>query len=62
MMEAKTTQKGVALRYSVDANIPETIVGDSVRLNQVLLNLVSNAVKFTAKGEIGITVKCTSEK
>jgi len=61
MTEAKATQKGLLIRYHVDAKIPETIVGDSVRLNQVLLNLVSNAVKFTSCGEINIAVNCIAD-
>ena len=61
MTDAKAKEKGIGLRYSVDAKIPETIVGDSVRLNQVLLNLVSNAVKFTPRGEINISVNCIGQ-
>jgi signal transduction histidine kinase/ActR/RegA family two-component response regulator len=61
MMEPKSKAKGVALNYNIDNSIPEVIVGDAVRLNQILLNLVSNAIKFTEKGEIRITVICLDE-
>jgi len=61
MMEQKTKQKGVLLKYNIDERIPETIVGDAVRLNQVLLNLVSNAIKFTEKGEISLSADCVDE-
>lgn len=58
MMELKSNQKGIGLKCNIDPSIPEMLVGDSVRLNQILLNLVSNAVKFTEKGEINVTVTC----
>lgn len=61
MMEPKSKQKGVLLKYHTDNRIPGMIVGDAVRLNQILLNLVSNAIKFTEKGEINISVNWVEE-
>jgi signal transduction histidine kinase/CheY-like chemotaxis protein/ligand-binding sensor domain-containing protein len=52
----KAAQSGLDLMYHIDEQIPVDIVGDSGRLRQVLMNLVSNAVKFTHKGEIYIEV------
>jgi len=53
----KATQSGLDLIYQIDENIPADIVGDSVRLRQVLMNFVGNAIKFTHQGEIYIEVQ-----
>lgn len=49
-------EKGIQLLYRIDSATPEFITGDSHRLRQVLLNLISNAIKFTAKGEVLLSV------
>lgn len=48
--------KGVSLRLSFDGDVPKVVSGDPHRVRQVLLNLVSNAVKFTDQGEVVVTV------
>ena len=53
----KASQLGLDLVYQIDAGIPSQIVGDRLRLRQVLLNLVSNAIKFTEHGEIFLGVQ-----
>ena len=52
----KAGKLGLDLVYEIDNAIPVQIVGDSLRLRQILVNLVSNAIKFTEKGEIFVSV------
>jgi signal transduction histidine kinase/CheY-like chemotaxis protein len=58
---SKVGKNGVDLVYEIDPAVPIHIVGDSLRLRQVLMNLIGNAVKFTSKGEIFVAVKLVSE-
>lgn len=46
--------------YDVTADVPEHLLGDSFRIKQVLINLVGNAIKFTDKGEILISIRSQS--
>ena len=61
LFEPKIREKNLELHKIYDPNIPEVLVGDPVRLHQIILNLVSNAVKFTTKGQITVSVKLLNE-
>ena len=56
-LQYRSSEKNIHLISSVDEKIPATLLGDPVRLNQVLLNLAGNAIKFTEVGEVKITAK-----
>ena len=57
----KTDEKELDFTLIVDDEIPKVIIGDPVRLNQILLNLTGNAIKFTEKGSIEISAKLGSK-
>jgi PAS domain S-box-containing protein len=61
LFESKIQEKNLNLIREFDSKIPEVLVGDPVRLHQIILNLVSNAVKFTSKGKITVSVKQIEE-
>jgi two-component system, sensor histidine kinase and response regulator len=56
LVASRAGEKGLELVYYISPNVPEWLVGDPARVRQILLNLLSNAAKFTDKGEIAVTV------
>ena len=57
LFDLKVQEKNLKLIKDYDTRIPKVLIGDSVRLNQIILNLVSNAIKFTSKGKITLSVR-----
>ena len=62
LFELQLKEKNIAVVKDFDNRIPEVLSGDPVRLHQVILNLMSNAVKFTKEGTISIGVKLQQEE
>ena len=56
MLAMRGHEKGLELSYRAAPDVPDAIVADSLRLRQVILNLVGNAVKFTESGEVAVNV------
>ncbi|NTW23635.1 MAG: response regulator [Lentimicrobium sp.] len=61
LFEPKIREKNIELVKEYDSRIPRVLVGDPVRLHQIILNLISNAVKFTSKGKITVSVSLLEE-
>ncbi|HTA27807.1 MAG TPA: PAS domain S-box protein [Bacteroidia bacterium] len=60
-MEPRAIQKGIQFKFNINSSVPEKVMGDSVRLSQILWNLGGNALKFTEKGFVEIGVIKLSE-
>lgn len=56
LLRPRAQQKGIALNCRLQADVPTTVIGDEVRLRQIINNLVSNAIKFTQEGEVNVSV------
>ena len=58
MIWIKAREKGLEFRLHVDSSIPSMLCGDEVRIKQVLINLLNNAVKYTSEGSITLSARC----
>lgn len=61
MIENRIGDKPVKLIYDIDKELPAYIYGDSLRIRQIIINLLNNAVKFTERGHVKLTVKLKSK-
>jgi PAS domain S-box-containing protein len=55
--ELRAEQKGLDFVYQIEDSIPDILIGDPLRLRQVLVNLISNAIKFTHSGQVAVNIK-----
>ncbi|MFZ2266278.1 MAG: ATP-binding protein [Azonexus sp.] len=60
LMEVGINDKGLAYRLDLPPDLPDMLLGDALRIRQVLLNLIGNAIKFTHQGRITVTLRCAS--
>jgi len=61
LMKIKAREKNISLNLEIDKNTPKQVIGDPTRLGQILLNLIGNAIKFTNKGSVTVSVKQLKE-
>ncbi|RXP63562.1 response regulator [Lutibacter sp. HS1-25] len=61
LMKIRADEKSIELNLIIDPNTPTQVFGDPTRLNQILLNLIGNAIKFTNEGSVTVTIKYIEE-
>lgn len=54
LLRFKAEEKGIEIRFDIEDHVPDHLIGDPTRLNQIIMNLAGNAVKFTEKGSVRI--------
>lgn len=61
LLRFKAEEKGLNFSYTIDENVPSVLCGDPLRINQILMNLVNNAIKFTPQGKVEIRIELVDE-
>lgn len=61
-LSVKANERGLNLVYEVDSSTLDYVVGDSFRLRQIIINLVGNAIKFTEKGEVKVSIQAADQQ
>jgi signal transduction histidine kinase len=59
IVEISAQDKGLQIDFNIDNSIPNSVIGDASRFSQMATNIINNAIKFTAEGNISIQVNCT---
>ena len=62
MIWVRAKEKGLAFHIDVAENIPAQLYGDEVRIKQILINLLNNAVKYTSEGSVTLSIQCRKEE
>lgn len=62
LLNVKAIEKNIALKLAIDEKLPRYIMADSLRLNQIFMNLLGNAIKFTNEGEVVFKLEVLEEK
>jgi signal transduction histidine kinase len=60
-LKSRARQKGLQLTLGIAPETPRELIGDAVRIRQILVNLLGNALKFTAQGHVSVNVACTEQ-